>query len=53
MKKVLETGEDFLSKEKTRLKGLMDNKSTGEKKRAEFSRRLNVLNTFGSVDVQN
>ncbi len=46
MKKVVEKGEEFLQTEKDRLKNLLENKSTAEAKKWEFTKRLNILNTF-------
>jgi len=45
-KKVAEKGADFIKAEKERLNGLIGNKATTEKKKSEFSKRLNVLNAF-------
>jgi len=49
MKKILEKGEQFVELEKERLGGLLGNKATTEKKKQEFSRRLNVLNAFSQT----
>jgi len=46
MKKIKEKGDDFVTKETERLQGLIDSKSTVEKKKTEFTRRLNVLKAF-------
>lgn len=46
MKKVIDKGDDFIEKEKERLNGLISNKSTTDKKKTEFSLRLNILNSF-------
>jgi len=49
MKKISEKGNDFVASEKERLNGLISNKATGEKKKGEFTKRLNILNSFSSV----
>jgi len=46
MKKIQEKGEDFLTKEQERLNTLINSKSTMEKKKSEFTSRLNILNSF-------
>eukprot|EP01114_Cavostelium_apophysatum_P022510 TRINITY_DN816_c0_g1_i1.p1 TRINITY_DN816_c0_g1~~TRINITY_DN816_c0_g1_i1.p1 ORF type:complete len:228 (-),score=74.17 TRINITY_DN816_c0_g1_i1:37-720(-) len=48
MKKIIEKGDSYVTAEKDRLQGLINNKSTAEKKKAEFQRRLNTLNTFAA-----
>jgi len=46
MKKIQEKGEDFVNTEKDRLQGLVNSPSATDKKKNEFSKRLNVLNQF-------
>jgi len=46
MKKIQEKGVDFVGTEKTRLQNLIENKGTTENKKHEFTKRLNVLNSF-------
>jgi len=51
MKRIQEKGDEFVAAEKTRLQGLLNSPSTAEKKKSEFSKRLNVLNQFGNTPV--
>jgi len=53
MKKIQEKGDEFVESEKTRLNGLISSKATADKKKAEFTKRLNILNTFVKKDVVN
>ena len=46
MKRIQEKGDDYVKTERERLNSLIESKSTVEKKKAEFSRKLNVLNSF-------
>jgi len=46
MKKIQEKGDDFVESEKIRLNGLISSKATADKKKSEFTKRLNILNAF-------
>ena len=46
MKKIVTKGNDFVTKEKTRLEGLINSKATVPEKKAEFRKRAAVLNDF-------
>jgi len=46
MKKIQEKGDEFVETEKIRLNGLISSKATADKKKAEFTKRLNILNAF-------
>jgi len=49
MKKIQEKGDDFVGTEKERLQGLVNSPSATDKKKNEFSKRLNVLNQFATA----
>jgi len=51
MKRIQEKGDEFVIAEKERLQGLVNSPSTTDKKKNEFSKRLNVLNQFASTPV--
>jgi len=48
MQKINEKGKDFITKEKERLNGLINNKSSTKEKVTEFKKRLTVLDAFNS-----
>jgi len=49
MKHVQTKGIDFVKKEKKRLEGLIDNKSTTKTKKTEFQRKLQVVDIFDAA----
>jgi hypothetical protein len=51
MKRINEKGNDFVAKEKERLKSLIDSKGTSEGKKNEFTMRINILNAFASQNT--
>ncbi len=52
MRKIQEKGVDFVSKEKTRLEGLVANKSTLPAKKTEFQKRISALNAFQAAEAK-
>ena len=46
--KKMAADDEFIGKEVKRLRKMMDDSSLSQKKRDEFSRRLNALSSFGS-----
>jgi hypothetical protein len=51
MKKVQEKGADFVTSEQKRIQKLIDDKSTKTEKKADFSRKAAILNTFSKTDA--
>jgi len=51
MKKIKEKGHEFIDQEITRLKGLIESKSTAEKKKNEFNKKLNTLTSFLKTEL--
>jgi len=52
MERVIEKGDSYIANELDRLRKLVENKATTQAKKAEFGRRINILNAFSAESKQ-